>query len=166
MGRENTKPRDLGFASGERSVEDALIRFGLPALFLLAFLAATVAPLGSEWLLAALLLRGAEPVCTVLTATAGNFLGACTTWGIGWYGGPWFLQRILRVDPKSQERAERLFARYGSWALLLSWVPFIGDPLCLLAGLLRVPILRFAVPTFAGKLARYAVLSAVLLGRP
>lgn len=145
-------------------MEDSLVHLGLPALFVLAFLAATVAPLGSEWLLVALLLRGADPVGAVATATAGNFLGACTTWGIGWYGSPWLLKRVLRVDQRSQERAERLFARYGTWALLLSWVPVIGDPLCLLAGLLKVPALRFAVPTLAGKLARYAVLSVVLLG--
>ena len=140
-------------------MEEAVVALGLPALFLLAFLAATVAPLGSEWLLVALLLRGAEPVATVPTATAGNFLGACTTWGIGWYGSPWLLRRVLRVDRTAQERAERLFARYGAWALLLSWVPLVGDPLCLLAGLLKVPFPRFSLPTFAGKLARYSFLS-------
>lgn len=144
-------------------MEDALIQLGLPALFLVAFLAATVAPLGSEWLLAALLLRGADPVSTVAAATAGNFLGACATWGLGWFGSPWLIRKVLRIDRKSQEKAERLFARYGTWALLLSWVPVVGDPLCLLAGLLRVPLLRFSVPTLAGKLARYAALSAALV---
>jgi membrane protein YqaA with SNARE-associated domain len=102
-------------------------------------------------------------VGAVLTATAGNFLGACTTWGLGWYGSPLLLDRVLRVDRRSQERAERLFARYGTWALLLSWVPVVGDPLCLLAGLLRVPFARFSLPTLAGKLARYALLAAALV---
>lgn len=145
-------------------MEDTLIHLGLPALFLVAFLAATVAPLGSEWLLVALLLGGAEPAAAVLTATAGNFLGACTTWALGGYGSPWLLRRVLRVERGTQERAEALFSRYGAWALLLSWVPVIGDPLCLLAGLLRVPFVRFAVPTLAGKLARYGALSAALGG--
>ena len=146
----------------ENSIEDTLVRFGLPALFLLAFLAATVVPLGSEWLLVALLLGGAEPVGAVLTATAGNFLGACTTWGLGWYGSPLLLERFLRVDRRSQERAEKLFAQYGPWALLLSWVPVIGDPLCLLAGLLKVPFVRFSLPTFVGKLVRYGIVALAL----
>jgi len=110
----------------------------------------------------ALLLAGGDPVGVVLTATAGNFLGACTTWGLGWYGSPLLMERILRVDRGAQQRAEKLFARYGPWALLLSWVPVIGDPLCLLAGLLKVPFVRFSLPTFAGKLARYGILSLAL----
>lgn len=145
-------------------MQEALIRFGLPALFVIAFLAATVVPIGSEWLLAALLLQGAEPAVAVAVATAGNFLGACTTWALGRWGSPWVLRRVLRIGRDDQERAERLFARYGAWALLLSWVPILGDSLCLLAGLLRVPPLRFAVPTFTGKLGRYAVLALGLQG--
>jgi len=145
-------------------VEDTLIRFGLPALFLVAFLAATVAPLGSEWLLAALLLQGADPAAAVAAATAGNFLGACTTWALGSWGSPWLLDRVLRIDGRAQERAKGLFARYGAWALLLSWVPVIGDPLCLIAGFLKMPILRFAPPTFAGKLGRYVALALTIGG--
>lgn len=150
--------------AGERSVEDAIIRFGLPALFLVAFLAATAVPLGSEWLLAALLLRGADPAAAVAIATAGNFLGACTTWAVGCWGSPWLLDRVMRIDCRAQERAKGLFARYGAWALLLSWVPVVGDPLCLLAGLLKMPFLRFALPTFAGKLGRYTALALTLGG--
>jgi membrane protein YqaA with SNARE-associated domain len=145
-------------------MEETLIRFGIPALFLVAFLAATVVPLGSEWLLAALLLQGADPVAAVAAATAGNFLGACTTWALGTWGSPWLLDRVLRIDGSAQERAKGLFARYGAWALLMSWVPVIGDPLCLIAGLLKMPILRFAPPTFTGKLGRYVALALTVGG--
>jgi len=133
-----------------------------PLLFAISFLAATVVPLGSEWLLIALLLQGLAPVPLVLTATAGNFLGALTTYLIGLYGGLWLIRRLLRIDERAQQRAERFFQRYGSWTLLLAWLPVIGDPLCLAGGLFRVPLFRFSLLVILGKLGRYAFIATVI----
>lgn len=135
---------------------------GLPALFLLAFLAATVLPLGSEWLLAALVAGGSAPLTAVLIATVGNTLGAVTTAWLGRGSGTW-LRRRLPLAPERQQRAERLYARFGSWSLLASWLPIVGDPLCLVAGLLRVPWPRFLLLVAAGKLARYAAVAWLTL---
>lgn len=140
-------------------MEEFLASGGLVALFGVSFAAATLAPIGSEWLLALLLLRGADPVPAVLTASAGNFLGACTTYAVGAAGGRWLGSRAWAPTPCSWERAQRLFARFGSWALLLSWLPVVGDALCLLAGTLRLRFLRFSVLTLAGKAARYAAVA-------
>ena len=145
-------------------MNDFLVIHGLPALFLLSFLASTLVPLGSEWLLVVLLLKGADPAAAVTTATVGNWLGACTTWAIGVWGGPFLIRRLLRVSPGDEERAERFYSRYGSWSLLLSWLPVIGDPLCLVGGLLRVDFLRFTLLVFAGKLARYIAVAWLTLG--
>lgn len=144
-------------------MHDVLVSHGLPALFLLSFLASTLLPLGSEWLLVVLLLNHADPTAAVATATVGNWLGACTTWGVGVWGGPLLIRRVLRVSPSDEERAERFYARYGSWSLLLSWLPVIGDPLCLAGGLLRIGFIRFSLLVFAGKLARYVVVAWVAL---
>ena len=144
-------------------MHDFLMGHGLPALFLLSFLASTLIPLGSEWLLVVLLLKGIDPVAAVTTATVGNWLGAVTTWAIGGWGGPFIIRRVLRVSPVDEERAERFYNRYGSWSLLLSWLPVIGDPLCLVGGLLRVGFLRFSLLVFTGKLARYAVVAWITL---
>jgi membrane protein YqaA with SNARE-associated domain len=144
-------------------MHDVLASHGLPALFLLSFLASTLVPLGSEWLLVVLLLKGTAPAAAVTTATVGNWLGAVTTWAIGVWGGPYLIRRILRISPPDEERAERFYARYGSWSLLLSWLPVIGDPLCLVGGLLRVDFLRFSLLVFTGKLARYVVVAWVTL---
>lgn len=132
---------------------------GLPGLFVLSFLAATLLPLGSEWLLAALILDGWEPFWPVAVATAGNTFGACTTYLIGLFGAPFLLGRLLRIDESDRVRAERLYTRLGSWSLLLSWLPIIGDPLCLAGGLLRISFSRFLLFVFAGKLARYAAVA-------
>jgi membrane protein YqaA with SNARE-associated domain len=137
---------------------------GLPALFVLSFLAATLLPLGSEWLLLVLLSRGEVPALAVAVAASGNTLGALTTYLIGLYGGPLLAERVLRIDAAARQRAETRYARFGSWSLLLSWLPVIGDPLCLVGGLLRVPVGRFVLLVGSGKLARYAALA--LLATP
>ncbi len=133
------------------------------ALFILSFLAATILPLGSEWLLVLLLAEGHSPEPLVALATLGNTLGACTTYAIGLFGGPWLIRKVLRIDAEQQRRAERYYSRYGSWSLLLSWLPLVGDPLCLAGGVLRVGFLRFFVLVLVGKLARYATVSWLTL---
>lgn len=138
-------------------MEEFLLGHGNLALFILGFLAATLVPVGSEWLLVALLLKGYDPLPAVAAATAGNTLGACTTYWIGLWGAPLLIGRLLRISPAQQEKAERLYARYGSWSLLLSWLPVAGDPLCLAGGILRIPFARFFILVLSGKLARYAL---------
>ena len=142
---------------------DLLTSHGYPALFLLSFLASTVLPLGSEWLLAALIVKGHSPVLSIAVATAGNTLGACTTYAVGLYGGPFLIGRVLRISDASRQKAERFYVRYGSWSLLLSWVPVLGDPLCLVGGMLRVHLGRFSLLVLSGKLARYVVVGLVAL---
>ncbi len=140
-------------------MEEFLLAHGLPALFLLSFLASTLLPLGSEWLLAALLLQGGDPVAAVLLATLGNTLGALTTYGVGLWGGPLLTEKFLRIDAAARQRAERFYRRFGEWSLLLSWLPVIGDPLCLAGGLLRIGVGRFLLLVAAGKLFRYTVIA-------
>jgi len=144
-------------------MHDLLTAGGYPSLFLLSFLASTLLPLGSEWLLAAMLLQRHDPLTAVLVATTGNYLGACTSYWIGIFGGSLLAEKVLRIDASARARAERFFGRYGSWSLLLSWLPVVGDPLCLAGGLLRIPYLRFSLLVATGKLARYATVAWLTL---
>lgn len=136
---------------------------GYLALFLLSFLASTLVPLGSEWLLVVLLLNGHPLILSVAVATAGNTLGACVTHGVGLYGGSFLLGRVLRVNDAARQRAERFYARYGSWSLFFSWLPIIGDPLCLVSGILKVRFGLFFVLVLSGKLVRYVCVSLLTL---
>ena len=136
---------------------------GLPGLFLLSFLAATILPIGSEWLLILLLMQGLSPSNVVLTASLGNFLGACTTYLLGRWGANSLLRHLLRIDLQQLLRAKSLYARYGIWSLLLTWLPIVGDPLCLLAGLLRLDFRTFSLLVFVGKFSRYATLAFLTL---
>lgn len=140
-------------------MEQLLTTHGLPALFGLSFLASTLVPIGSEWLLVTLLLKHHDPTLAVGVATVGNWLGACTTYAIGMWGGPFLVRRVLRIDEATERRADRLYGRYGSWSLLFSWLPVIGDPLCLVGGILRVRFVRFSLLVGSGKLARYAFIA-------
>ena len=138
---------------------------GYLALFALSFTAATLLPIGSEWLLAALIFKGGDPLILVTIATLGNLLGAVSTWLVGRYGGDFLIRRCLRIEAEAQRRAEERYARYGIWSLLLSWVPLIGDPLCLIAGIFRVRLALFIPLVGAGKLGRYLLLAwAVVTG--
>lgn len=136
---------------------------GYPALFFLSFLAATVLPLGSEWLLVAMVAGAFDPTSSVLVATAGNTLGACTTYAIGLWGGAYLIHRVLRMDEASQTKAHRYYAKWGQWSLLLSWVPVIGDPLCLIGGIAGVRFPLFLLFILIGKFSRYAVLAWLTL---
>ncbi|MBU0909298.1 MAG: DedA family protein [Proteobacteria bacterium] len=142
-------------------MENFLADHGLPALFLLSFLASTVIPLGSEWLVVTLILKSYQPEYVVAVATAGNYLGACTTYFVGLWGAGFLIKKVMRIDEASLARAQLFYRRYGSWSLLFSWLPVIGDPLCLAGGALRINFILFSLLVFAGKLARYAVIAAV-----
>jgi membrane protein YqaA with SNARE-associated domain len=131
----------------------------LSLLFVLSFLAATILPIGSEWLLIVMVLQGFSLQDVVVTATLGNYLGACTTCLIGLWGSDFCIRSILRMGDVQLARARNLYGRYGSWSLLLSWLPVIGDPLCLLAGVFRISLIRFSVLVFVGKFFRYAILA-------
>jgi membrane protein YqaA with SNARE-associated domain len=145
------------------TMSEFLVDYGLWSLFFISFCASTLLPLGSEWLLVALVLQGSNPLATVAIATLGNSLGAGTNYLIGFYGGDWLIEKILRVEKTRQHQAIRWFNRYGSWSLLLAWLPVIGDPLCLVAGMLKTPLLRFSLLVTTGKGLRYTVLTLLTL---
>ena len=131
-------------------------------LFLSAFIAATVLPFYSEaWLY--LLLQDAEGLAQIATpvmvAGSGNVLGACVNWWLGRSLLRFADRRWFYFTPAQIARAQAQFQRYGRWTLLFSWVPVVGDPLTLIAGLLRVPFGTFVLLVTAGKLARYAVVA-------
>ena len=136
---------------------------GYGSLFLLSFLASTLLPLGSEWLLVLMLAKGFPPEYTILTATAGNSLGAYTTYLVGVYGGRWLIEKVMRVSESQQQRAHHYYRRYGAFSLFFSWLPVIGDPLCLVGGMMRVNIWLFSALVVSGKLLRYLIVAWITL---
>ena len=136
---------------------------GYLGLFLSAFLAATILPLSSEVVLGALLLAELDPVTLVAVATAGNVLGSVINYGIGYVGSVYLLQKVLKISEAKFERSKQRFEKYGVASLLFAWVPIIGDPLTLIAGVLRINIWLFLLLVTLGKLGRYVVVTYVTL---
>jgi membrane protein YqaA with SNARE-associated domain len=139
----------------------ALPQFGLSTLFVVALVSATLLPLGSEPALFGLLKLSPElfwPAMAV--ATAGNTIGGAISWWMGWGA-----ERLYeRVQHKPYEaHALRWLERFGAKACLLSWLPIVGDPLCAVAGWLRLPFWPCVVYMAIGKFARYLTMTAVLL---
>jgi len=130
-------------------------------LFASAFLSATLLPGSSEAMLLLRLQGEVAPTALVLTATLGNLLGSLVTYGLGRLGNTATHARWLRIDSADMARAEAWFKRWGRPALLLAWLPVVGDPLCLVAGLLRVGLTSFVLLVGLGKLARYAFLAGL-----
>jgi membrane protein YqaA with SNARE-associated domain len=129
------------------------------ALFLSAMISSTLLPGGSEALLLYKLHDGGNPEALVLTATVGNVLGSLITYGMGRLGNEVVHRKWLRMSEKDVARAEHWFGRFGQPSLLFAWLPVVGDPLCLVAGLLRSPLTWFLVLVAIGKLGRYAFLA-------
>ncbi len=138
---------------------------GYGGLFVVSLLAATIFPAQSESVLVGLLLLGRHsPWILVSVASVGNILGAVINWVLGryietWRGSAWF-----PVSEDSLKRAQSWYHRLGRWSLLVSWLPIIGDPLTLVAGIMREPFLSFLILVAIGKIARYVALAAVTLG--
>lgn len=126
-------------------------------LFAWSFLAATVLPLSSEVALVTLVRAEGRVALPVLVATAGNYLGAYTTYWLGRRAAAALAGR--REEGGGDGRAARLLARYGQPALLLSWVPVLGDALVVAAGALRVPFAGFSFWVVLGKGLRYAAVA-------
>jgi membrane protein YqaA with SNARE-associated domain len=130
----------------------ALPQYSLGTVFVVSFISATLLPLGSEPAVYGLV---------VLVATAGNTLGGALDWWLG-YGS----HRILDKYGKSAHHVRALawLERLGPKACLLAWLPAVGDPLCAVAGWLRLPFWPCLFYMAIGKLARYVLMTAALIG--
>lgn len=127
------------------------------SLFFTALIAATFFPLSSEALLVSLLHQGYSPLLLGLVATLGNTLGSCINWYLGRQCLHFQHKKWFPVSPAQLQRAQQQFQRYGIYSLLFAWLPIVGDPLTLLAGVMRVQFPLFIALVAVGKALRYTL---------
>jgi membrane protein YqaA with SNARE-associated domain len=140
----------------------ALPKFGLSTLFVISFISATLLPLASEPAVFGLVkLDPGLFWAAVLVATLGNTLGGATSWWMG-YGAERAYEQVRHQPPKDR-RALLWLQRFGPAACLLSWLPVVGDPLCAVAGWLRLPFWPCLFYMAVGKFLRYVTMTAALL---
>ena len=139
----------------------ALPQFGLSTLFFAAFISATLIPVGSEPALFGLLKLNPELFWSaVVVATLGNTLGGMVDWWMG-YGAHQAVDRYSHS--RSHLKAMEWLRRLGPKACLLSWLPIVGDPLCAVAGWLKLPFWPCSGYMLVGKFLRYLVMTSALL---
>jgi membrane protein YqaA with SNARE-associated domain len=142
---------------------ESFTELGYIGLFIAAFLAATILPLSSEVVLSVLLLSGSSPVALIIIATIGNVLGSLTNYALGYWASLNVIKKWLKLTEDEFLRAEQRFQKYGLLSLLFAWLPIIGDPLTVIAGVLRIRLLWFLLLVTTGKLIRYIVISYMTL---
>ena len=139
----------------------ALPRFGLSTVFIVAFVSATLLPMGSEPAVFGLVKLNPDMFWpAIFVATAGNTLGGMLTWWMG-FGAERAYEHLTHKHPKF--RALRWLKRFGPKACLLSWLPIVGDPLCAVAGWLELPFWPCTLYMAIGKFGRYLTMTAALL---
>lgn len=138
---------------------------GYALLFLSAFVAATVFPAQSEAVLVGLIAGGGHSLAAlVAVASIGNTLGSVVNWFIGRGVERLKHKRWFPVHKERLERAQTWYQRYGKWSLLASWLPIVGDPITVAAGIMREPLAIFVLLVGLAKTARYIVLAAITIG--
>jgi membrane protein YqaA with SNARE-associated domain len=142
---------------------EILAEYSYWGLFLASFLAATILPFSSEVILGYLLTHDFNVFVTVFAATSGNILGAVVNYGFGFWGSNILLKKVLRVSDLEIVKAEKRFKKYGTLSLLFAWVPFIGDPLTVAAGILKIKFVLFLFLVGLGKFLRYVFIAWAVL---
>lgn len=127
-----------------------------------SFISATLFPMGSEAILVYDIQEGYNVSLLLLVATFGNSAGACLNYYFGLKGEE-YLENKKIISGKSLSRAKNFFDKYGAWSLLLSWVPFIGDPITFIAGVLKFKFRYFLMLVVIAKFLRYAALAYITL---
>ena len=125
-------------------------------LFIISLLAATILPLSSEIVLTTMLLTNLfEKNILLIVASSGNILGSIFNWYLGKKITIFKDRKWFPVSPEQLNKSQKYFQKYGLWSLLLAWVPVIGDPLTLLAGVLKVRFSIFFILVSVSKISRY-----------
>ena len=132
------------------------------SLFISSFLSSTLLPGHSELTLTAfIILKEYSVIYLILFASIGNILGSILNWFIGYYltnlkNKKWFPIKKLQL-----EKATSWFSNYGKYCLLFSWVPFVGDPLTVVAGILRIKFFTFIIFVSIAKIFRYVLIALI-----
>lgn len=133
-----------------------LQEWGYLGLFLGTFMAATVVPFSSDFLIVGLLLAGGNPWTSFFVATAGNWLGGLTSFGIGWLGKWSWIEKWFHITQEKLQKQKEKIDKYGALLAFLSWAPFIGDIFAIGLGFYKLSPIKCSIYMLIGKAGRFA----------
>lgn len=137
---------------------DFLYEYGLFGLFIASFLAATILPIGSEFVFAALILAKFDAWICVFVASVGNWLGGMTNYYLGKLGKIEWIEKYLKIKPQKIEKMQSFLAGKGAAMAFFSFLPAVGDVIAIGLGLMRANVYIVNVSMFLGKFLRYVIL--------
>ena len=141
-----------------------MIEWGYLGMFLSALIAGTVVPFSSEAVLVACISMGLNPILCVLAATTGNMIGGMTCYWLGSLGNMKWIERYFGVNEKKLKRAERFVKGRGAWMAFFMFIPFLGEAIGVVLGLMRANVWITTIAMFLGKSFRYIAIAATALG--
>lgn len=142
-------------------LKEIMEQLSLSGLFLSAFISSTLAPGGSELVLAYMVNSKLFPIEHLIAiASVGNTLGSLTTWGLGMLAAKKYSPSELS---EKKQRAVALLKKWGCWALLFAWLPIIGDGFCFAGGWLKLPLFLSCLVIFLGKTMRYCAVAYLII---
>lgn len=142
---------------------EELIQYGYIGLFLACFLAATVIPMSSEVAFIALLVAGGNPWISVAVATLGNTLGGMTGYVLGYLGKWEWIEKYFRVKEAQLQKWSGTINKYGSIMAFFAWLPFIGDLIPIVLGLMRTQKWLVFSYMLLGKATRYTIWAIITI---
>ena len=143
-------------------LSELALNLGYPGVFLVSFIASTLIPFSNEIVVAAMPALGYDIWLTAIWATAGGYLGSLLNYLVGKKGADFFFARWIKIKPARWQQAERIFQRWGNWALFFVWLPIIGDPLAIVAGAFNIDWRIFSFWVVTGKFLRFIVLLGIV----
>ncbi len=134
---------------------DFLLEWGYLGLFIGSFLASTIIPFSSEFLLIGMLLAGGNPWVCLALSTIGNTLGSYTCYGLGYLGKWEWIEKWLRIKREKLEKQQQVILKWSSLVALLCWLPVVGDVFSVGLGFYKIPFWKMAILMFIGKALRF-----------
>ena len=147
---------------------DAIVQFfvdwGYIGLFLSALVAGSILPFSSEVVLTILVQMGADPMVSLISASVGNTVGGLICYWLGYLGNMEWIERWLKIDHTKMERVDKFVRKYGAWMGAFGVLPWVGEAIIVLLGLMRANVYLTTFTMFVGKFARYLLIILALQG--
>lgn len=143
---------------------DFFIEWGYIGLFLSALIAGSILPFSSEVVLTVLVQMGADPTLSLLSASIGNTIGGLICYWLGYLGNLEWIERWLKIDKQKIDKVSGFVKSRGAWMGIFGVLPWVGEAIIVLLGLMRANIYITTITMFIGKFVRYLLLLYALQG--
>lgn len=146
------------------AIVEFFINWGYLGLFLSALIAGSILPFSSELVLTVLVQMGLDPLYCLIWASIGNTLGGLICYWLGYLGNMQWIERWLKIEKEKLDKAERFVRQYGAWMGVFGVLPWIGEAIIVMLGLMRSNVYYTTLTMFIGKATRYALIILAIEG--